>query len=88
MPLKAGSNSSNTDFANSMAAAMVEAFNNEWPYIMGDAPKPETLDQMKLLFAAVAQGIIKHLKDHATDFKVTVNSSGSGNYTGTVTRID
>ncbi len=88
MPLKPGTNHSTTEFADSMAEAMVTAFNNEWKYVMDKAPKPESLDQIKLLFAAVAQGIVEHLKLHATDFKVTVNSSGSGNYKGTVTQID
>ena len=88
MPLIAGSNHSPSEFADSMAEAMVEAFKTEWPHVMGVAPKPENMDQMKLLFAAVAQGVVKHLQIHATDFKVTVTSSGSGDYKGTVTEID
>ena len=88
MPLKAGSNHSPGEFADSMAAAMVDAFKNEWPYVMGDAPPPETLDQMKLLFAAVAQGVVNHLQQHPTDFEVAVADDGSGNFKGTVTKID
>lgn len=88
MPLKAGTNLGLSGFADSMAEAMVEAFRDEWPYVMQGAPVPDTSDQMKLLFAAVARGVVKHLQEHATDFKVTVTSSGSGDYKGTVTEID
>lgn len=85
MPLKAGTYN---DLTNSMAQAMIDAFKAEWPHVMGDAPKPENMDQMKLLFAAVAQGVVKHLQQHATDFKVTVTDSGTGTDKGTVTQID
>jgi len=88
MPLKAGTNLSLSGFADSMAEAMAEAFRDEWPYVMHGAPVPDMSDQMKLLFAAVARGVVKHLQEHATDFKVTVTSSGSGDYKGTVTEID
>ena len=89
MPLKAGTNFNPSGFADSMAATMIESFKSEWPLVMGnDVPLPESLDQMKLLFAAVAQGVVRHLQQHATDFKVTVNGPSSIDYTGTVTEID
>ncbi len=88
MALKPGTNYSSSAFADSMAEAMTEAFKTEWPLVMGDAPVPETSDQMKLLFAAVAQGVVRHLKEHATDFKVKVDGPSSVDYTGTVTQID
>ena len=88
MPLKAGSNFDASGFSDSMAEAMAQAFKAEWPLVMGDAPVPETSGQMKLLFAAVAQGVVKHLQQHATDFKVTVTDHGTGYDTGTVTQID
>lgn len=89
MPLKAGTNLDASGFAGSMAAAMLEAFKTEWPRVMGhEAALPESFDQMKLLFAAVAQGVVRHLQQHATDFKVKVDGPGSIDYTGSVTQID
>lgn len=89
MPLKPGTNDNGLTFSASMAEAMVNAFLAEWPKVMGnETPPPESLDQMKLLFAAVAQGVVTHLKQHATDFKVSVTNSGIGTNTGTVTQID
>ncbi|MBO9564978.1 MAG: hypothetical protein J7621_19535 [Niastella sp.] len=89
MPLKAGTNFDALGFADSMAATMIQSFKDEWPLVMGDdIPLPESLDQMKLLFTAVAQGVVKHLQQHAKDFKVTVNGPSSIDYTGTVTQID
>lgn len=85
MPLKAGTID---DMSASMAQAMIDAFNNDWGKVMGDAPKPDNTDQMKLLFTAVAQGVVQHLKAHATDFEVTVTDSGTGTDTGTVTKIN
>jgi hypothetical protein len=88
MPLKAGTNFNPSAFANSMAEAMAQAFREEWPFVMGDAPVPQTSQEMKLLFAAVARGVVRHLQEHANDFKVTVTHTGTNTYTGTVTRID
>jgi hypothetical protein len=88
MPLKPGTNDNGLTLSASMAEAMVNAFLAEWPKVMGnETPPPESLDQMKLLFAAVAQGVVLHLQQHATDFKVTVNGPSSIDYTGTVTQI-
>jgi hypothetical protein len=84
MPLQPGTV---TDFANSMAAAMETAFKQQWPYVMGDAPVPATSEQMKLLFVAVAQGVVNHLKDHHASFKVQVNETGSGDYRGDIYEI-
>jgi hypothetical protein len=43
-----------------------------------DATKPETNPQLKLLFVAVAQGVIRHLKDNPDAFIVKVNNNGDG----------
>lgn len=87
MPLKPGSNRTTTDFANSMAAAMEQAFNEEWPFVMKDAAAPPSSAQMKLLFAAIAKGVVRHLHSNPTSFEVTV-SNGIDTHTGTVTRIN
>ena len=93
MPLNAGTNYNPADFSTntaSMAAEMEKAFLNEYKKVMDtpDAPKTEDLNQMRMLFAAVAQGVVNYLKDHHDDFKVTVNAGGLGDYTGTVSNIE
>ncbi|UOQ64810.1 hypothetical protein [Hymenobacter volaticus] len=63
------------EFANSMAAAMENAFLKEWPKVMGGQPAPTSTDQMRLLFIAVAQGMIRYLKTHEADITVRVGST-------------
>lgn len=76
------------DFTNSMAKAMEDALIREWPNAMGGQPAPETNAQMRLMFVAIAQGIVSHLKTNHDAFKVTVKNSGLSDLTGVVTRID
>lgn len=70
MGIKPGSVS---DFAGSMAEAINQAFQVEW-----DAVKPESLpstgeEDRKILFAAIAQGVVKHLKEKANEaFQIDV----------------
>jgi hypothetical protein len=66
MALKAG----NTDFAGSMAEAMQNAFNDEIAI-----RKPRADEQMKFLFIAVAEGLIRHLAAHPEAFNLIVTSS-------------
>ena len=90
MPLVSGTKA--PDFATyngSMATAMEQAFKEEWPYVMGDADLPAPSEQMNLLFRAVSQGVIRHLKKNSTSIKVTVTVNvGGNNYTGTGTVTD
>lgn len=60
MSLKAGSTA---DFKNSMA----EAIQTAWDRVRGDTP---TSDQMKLMFIAIAQGVVQHLVAHPEAFIV------------------
>jgi hypothetical protein len=82
MALKAGTkrrDSANQDqYVGSMAAAMEHAFLQEWPVIMGtQAPQPN--DHMRLLFIAIAQGVVRHLKDNENAITVDVPSGGGSN---------
>jgi hypothetical protein len=62
-------------YTGSMAAAIESAFIKEWPVIMGsNAPAPN--DHMRLLFVAIAQGIVRHLKEN--DSSITVSVPGVG----------
>jgi hypothetical protein len=84
MALEAGSITNFTN--NSMAKAIEDAFLSEWPNAMGGQPVPAINDQMRLMFVAVAQGVINHLNANPDAFKVTV-SDGSNSYSGEVTSI-
>lgn len=72
--LKAGSKE---DFSNSMAEAMMEALWIEWPkFLKGtEPPKDGDLRYMKLMFSAIAQGVVKHLVERlpqSMELEVTV----------------
>jgi hypothetical protein len=83
MALKAGTIH---DYVNSMAQAMEEAFLEEWPRVMSeDQPKPQSNNQMKLLFIAIAQGVVRHLADHSESFDVSVASNAGHNHPASVT---
>ncbi|MEO1515428.1 MAG: hypothetical protein AAFV95_10455 [Bacteroidota bacterium] len=85
--LKAGSKRLSSDFTNSMAQAMEQAFRAEWPNIMGtDDPAPPPSDQMRLLFIAIAQGVVRHLASHPEAFDIRITNTT--NETGKVSRIN
>jgi hypothetical protein len=78
-PLKAGTVD---DFASSLAAYLDKAMQNEWQarkgeYLLDTAPGAE---DRKILFAAIAQGVLKFLADHLGDL-VTTDESGDGGVT-------
>jgi hypothetical protein len=78
-PLKAGTVD---DFASSLAAYLDKAMQNEWQARKGEElPKdgPGAEDR-KILFAAIAQGVLKFLADHGGDL-VTTDESGDGGRT-------
>jgi hypothetical protein len=65
-------------YANSMAKAMEAAFLAEWPHAMGNQPAPEVNDQMRLMFTAIAKGVVNHLINNDSAFVVsTVNGNSN-----------
>lgn len=62
------------EWAVSMSKAIEDAFLDEWPEAMDGAPKPEMNDQMRLMFVAVAKGVIKHLTENGSAFLVDSSS--------------
>lgn len=70
------------NFAASLASYMDQAMRNEWQSVKGE-PLPGGLgeDDRKILFAAIAQGVLKFLYDHRADL-VTGDqiASGSANH--------
>ncbi len=64
MALKAGRNS----YSGSMAELMESVFKEQ---LAKGQPKPS--EQMKVLFIAVAEGVVRHLVAHPEAFVITVN---------------
>ena len=87
MPLDSGTKAPGaTTYDGSMAAAMEQAFKEEWPTVMGDADIPASSEQLNLMFRAIAQGVIRHLAQNSASMKVTVTVKiGVNDYTGTGT---
>jgi hypothetical protein len=75
MALKAGK----ADFKNSMAEAMEKVFNEQ---LALGPPKPA--DQMKMLFIAVAEGVVRHLVAHPEAFQITVYQDDINTHTTNV----
>jgi hypothetical protein len=82
MELKAGTLD---DFNNSMAAAIESAFERVWNDRMGTPLPDETRDDRRMMFVAIAQGVIRHLKDNAVQglnvdvaVEQTVGGTGGG----------
>lgn len=76
-PLKAGSTD---DFASSMAEAMFKAMQAEWQATY-NTPLPGGAGEMdrRILFAAVAQGMLGYLKAHLDDLVTdVVHDTNSG----------
>ena len=91
MPLIPGSLAHDTasvsEYTNSMAKAMELAFQQEWHNAMGaDKAIPDANNQMRLMFVAVAQGIVKHLLQNPDAFKFN-DLTGTSSSTSHLTSI-
>ena len=71
-------------YDGSMAQAIEEAFIEVWPSIM-NPPAPPISNEMKLLFIAVAQGVVKHIQHNADAFNITASTSGNHTHTSKLT---
>jgi len=76
-PLKAGTAD---NLSASLALYMDTAMKNEWQAMKGEAlPKDDQGAQdRQILFAAIAQGVLKFLEDHRVDLVTTDDSGDSG----------
>jgi len=70
MAIKAGTVA---DFENSMAEAIENALKTEWPTVKGKAFPDNDPEDRRLLFVAIAQGIVRYLKDNA-ELSIVVHS--------------
>jgi len=62
------------DFANSMAAEMEAAMKSEWQAVKNTAlPGGAGEEDRKILFVAVARGVLKYLTDHRNDIQTSAN---------------
>lgn len=77
-PIKAGTVD---DFASSLASYIDQAMKNEWQLVKGEAlPTGAGAEDRKILFAAIAQGVLKFLADHGSDL-ITSDASGDAGVT-------
>lgn len=78
-PLKSGTVD---DFASSLTAYLDQAMQNEWLAVKGEAlpTSGPGVEDRRILFAAIAQGVLKFLADHGDDL-VTSENSGDGGLT-------
>ena len=90
MALKAGNIVENTitgeiteNLAGSMALAIETAFKTEWKKINKKDPPPGFNEQTRLLFFAVAQGVVNHIKNNP--LSITINLNSGTTQTGTLT---
>ena len=79
MALKPGTKD---DLVSSMAAAMESAFEAEWVKFKDGPPPAASRQDLRLMFIAIAQGVVKHLQDKAIEFRIesgfVKSSIGSG----------
>ncbi|SHN08903.1 hypothetical protein [Rhizobacter sp. OV335] len=74
--LKAGQTD---NMADSLAQYIDTAMHNEWKLTKGEElPDKEGAEDRQILFAAIAQGVLKFLEDHRVDLITTDDSGDSG----------
>jgi hypothetical protein len=84
MTLKAGTVG---NFNSSMAEAMEQAFQDEWNTVKGEPLPAGGEEERKILFAAVAQGMLSYLRDNINgslniDIEATQDSGNQIDSTG------
>jgi hypothetical protein len=67
MSLKPGKQN---DLSGSMADDMMKAFKKAWKEYKGVLPPEISSEYLQPIFIAIAQGVIKHLRDNASALKV------------------
>ena len=67
------------DMAGSLAQYIDTAMKNEWRLAKGEElPQGAGEQDRQILFAAIAQGVLKFLEDHRVDLVTTDDSGDSG----------
>lgn len=73
------------DIANSMAEAIEVALQQEWPLARGVPLPPEGMQERRIVFVAIARGVLQYLKDHQHEF---INSMTLNGTPQSVTNLD
>jgi hypothetical protein len=78
--LKAGTSA---DFSGSLAEAIEQALAKEWQTVKGSALPGDGSDDRKLLWVAVANGLLNYLKANQNDIltSITLDSSAANTVT-------
>ena len=79
MPLKAGTVA---DFADSMAEAMEIALMTEYQAVKGEALPDMGVEDRRLFLVAIAQGVVRHLKDNSDALQISVETTQVTNEPG------
>ncbi len=78
-----------SDFAGSMAEAMEQALAREWQALKGADLPAEGRDDRRLLFAAIATGVLSYLKAHQAEVLNTITLEiGGAQAPHAVTNLD
>jgi hypothetical protein len=72
MPIKAGTVA---DFSGSMAEAMENALKAEYLALKGEPLPDMAQDDRRMMLAAIAQGVVRHLKDHLDAMQISVETT-------------
>ncbi len=72
MPMKAGTVS---DFAGSMAEAMENALKQEYQAVKGEPLPGLGVEDRRLLLVAIAQGVVRYLKENGDAFQISVETT-------------
>jgi hypothetical protein len=65
------------NFTGSMAEAIENAFLASWPDAMPGQPKPDVNNQMRLLYVAIAQGVVNYLAANTDAFVLNTTYDGA-----------
>lgn len=78
-----------SDFANSMAEAIENALQSEWQTVKGSALPSAGADDRKILFVAIAQGVLGYLKANQAELISTITlQTASVTVESTVTDLE
>lgn len=70
------------DFENSLAAAIERAFAQELLELKGATLPDSSAQERRMLFCAIAQGVLGYLSAHQSELRVSVDlGSGTGHVT-------
>ncbi len=76
------------DFSDSMAEAIETALQEEWQAAKGTALPTIGQDDRRLLFVAIARGVLQYLKTHEDEILTNITLVDGGVFSPQVTNLD